>query len=123
MDHGCEVPGGFVAARPRWDGFAVPTLSAPPGLGSYRVAIRRNSLNVPKILLRRGPSGRPEGLRFESATPSGMLGQGAADPHMAAPAGITQEALVGFRGDDERHQATSASIKALSSAFPRLRAL
>jgi hypothetical protein len=32
-------------------------------------------------------------------------------------------ALVGFRGDDERHQATSASIKALSSAFPRLRAL
>src|SRR3954469_6188600 len=32
-------------------------------------------------------------------------------------------ALVGFRGDDERAQVTSASIKEPSSAFPRLRAL
>jgi CheY-like chemotaxis protein len=32
-------------------------------------------------------------------------------------------ALVGFRGDGERAQATSASIKEPSKAFPRLRAL
>jgi hypothetical protein len=32
-------------------------------------------------------------------------------------------ALIGFRGDGERTQATSASIKEPSSAFPRLRAL
>jgi hypothetical protein len=32
-------------------------------------------------------------------------------------------ALIGFRGDGERAQATSASIKEPSSAFPRLRAL
>jgi hypothetical protein len=33
------------------------------------------------------------------------------------------EALVGFRGDGERAQATSASIKEQSKAFPRLRTL
>jgi hypothetical protein len=33
------------------------------------------------------------------------------------------EALVGFRGDGERAQVTSASIKEPSNAFPRLRAL
>ena len=32
-------------------------------------------------------------------------------------------ALVGFRGDGERAQVTSASIKEPSNAFPRLRAL
>ena len=32
-------------------------------------------------------------------------------------------ALIGFRGDGERAQATSASIKEPSKAFPRLRAL
>ena len=32
-------------------------------------------------------------------------------------------ALVGFRGDGERAQATSASIKEPSKAFPRLRTL
>jgi hypothetical protein len=37
--------------------------------------------------------------------------------------GIKKMALVGFRGDGERYQVTSASIKELSSAFPRLRAL
>ena len=34
-----------------------------------------------------------------------------------------RKALVGFRGDGERAQATSASIKEPSKAFPRLRAL
>ncbi len=34
-----------------------------------------------------------------------------------------REALVGFRGDGERAQATSASIKEPSKAFPRLRTL
>jgi hypothetical protein len=33
------------------------------------------------------------------------------------------QALIGFRGDGERVQATSASIKEPSKAFPRLRAL
>jgi hypothetical protein len=33
------------------------------------------------------------------------------------------KALVGFRGDGERAQMTSASIKEPSKAFPRLRVL
>src|SRR4051812_28277713 len=37
--------------------------------------------------------------------------------------GIIGMALVGFRGDGERAQATSASIKEPSKAFPRLRVL
>jgi defect-in-organelle-trafficking protein DotC len=36
---------------------------------------------------------------------------------------IVRMALVGFRGDGERAQATSASIKEPSKAFPRLRTL
>jgi hypothetical protein len=36
---------------------------------------------------------------------------------------LFREALIGFRGDGDLAQATSASIKEPSSAFPRLRAL
>src|SRR3954452_23944162 len=36
---------------------------------------------------------------------------------------LQKRALVGFRGDGERAQATSASIKEPSKAFPRLRTL
>jgi hypothetical protein len=42
---------------------------------------------------------------------------------LARALAVFLEALVGFRGDGERAQATSASIKEPSKAFPRLRAL
>ena len=65
-----------------------------------------------------------EGLEGEDLTdagggPIGAL-PGAATFDSAMSFGL---ALIGFRGDGERVQATSASIKEPSKAFPRLRAL